>query len=134
MKKKLLNGLLFLLALLALYYFGYYPKNAASHQPAGTRGASAEVPAKIYEVLEHIDRYNRAPEGYEGGRRFGNYEKRLPVSDPASGKKISYREWDVNPKIPGKNRGAERLVTGNDKSAYYTRDHYETFVRVRGNK
>ncbi len=131
MKKKLLNGLLFLLALAALYYFGYYPKNVQPHRPADTQEISGKIPARIYEVLEHIDRYNRPPEGYEGGRRFGNYEKRLPVTDPVSGKKIRYREWDVNPKIPGKNRGAERLVTGNDKSAYYTRDHYGSFVKVR---
>lgn len=131
MKKKLVNGLLFILALGALYYFGYSPKNASQDAQAGRKDISGEIPAKVYKVLEHIDRHDQAPEGYVGGRRFGNYEKRLPVGDPASGKKISYREWDVNPKIPGKNRGAERLVTGNDKSAYYTRDHYETFVRVR---
>ena len=56
-----------------------------------------------------------------GGRVFGNRERRLPHGD--------YREYDVNPKRPGKNRGTERIVieqrTG---KAYYSRDHYETFT------
>jgi ribonuclease T1 len=32
---------------------------------------------------------------------------------------------------PGTNRGAERLVTGSDGSAYYTSDHYQTFRRIQ---
>ena len=36
-----------------------------------------------------------------------------------------------HPLVPGKNRGAERMVTGSDKSAWYTADHYETFKRIR---
>jgi ribonuclease T1 len=58
--------------------------------------------------------------GYVGGRVFENRELRLP--------KGRYREYDVNPKIRGRNRGPERLVierrTG---KAYYTQDHYRTF-------
>ena len=50
----------------------------------------------------------------------------------ASGKGITYREWDINPKPSGPGgRGAERLVTGSDGSAYYTADHYQTFIRIR---
>ena len=48
-----------------------------------------------------------------------------------SGQRVRYREWDVNPLRPGVNRGAERLVTGSDGSAHYTRDHYETFLEIR---
>lgn len=69
--------------------------------------------------------------GYVGGRHFGNFEKRLPQND-ASGRRIHYREWDVNPLQPGVNRGPERLVTGSDGSAYYTRDHYLSFLTIRG--
>src|SRR5262249_14281556 len=87
------------------------------------------VPDKVARVLEHIDKYGRAHKGYVGGRTFGNREKRLPRSDQA-GKPIRYQEWDVNPKIRGKNRGAERLVTGSDGSAYYTSDHYKTFIKI----
>ena len=34
--------------------------------------------------------------GYEGGRNFGNFERRLPQTDD-KGRRIRYREWDVNP-------------------------------------
>jgi len=37
----------------------------------------------------------------------------------------------VNPRMPGKNRGPERLVTGSDGSAYYTADHYKSFIKIR---
>ena len=48
-----------------------------------------------------------------------------------NGRRIKYREWDVNPLRPGVNRGAERLVTGSDGTAYYTDDHYATFKKIR---
>jgi guanyl-specific ribonuclease Sa len=80
------------------------------------------VPQKARDVLAEIERRNgEPPPGYLGGRTFGNRERRLPRG--------SYREYDVNRKVPGKNRGAERIVieqrTG---KAYYTADHYETFI------
>ena len=85
------------------------------------------VPQKVYEVLEYIRQNNRAPNGYVGGKRFGNFEKRLPLKDE-NGKKMTYKEWDVNPRLHGKNRGAERLITSNDDRAWYTSDHYESFI------
>lgn len=45
--------------------------------------------------------------------------------------KIKYQEWDVNPKIEGRNRGVERLVTGNDDRAWYTKNHYKTFTQLK---
>jgi|GEM_PF-617699 len=87
------------------------------------------VPSKVYQTLAYIRQYNRAPDGYVGGRKFGNYEKHLPQTTPA-GKRINYQEWDVSPKKKGKNRGAERIVTGSDNRAWYTRDHYNSFVEV----
>jgi ribonuclease T1 len=88
------------------------------------------VPAKVARILRHIDKTGEAPPGYEGGRSFGNYENHLPKKD-RYGKRIRYQEWDVNPKVRGKNRGAERLVTGSNHSAYYSRDHYRTFIQIR---
>jgi len=81
-----------------------------------------EVPANAREVLAEIQKRNGEPlPGYVGGRVFGNRERRLPRGE--------YREYDVNPKKSGENRGTERIVieqrTG---KAYYTRDHYETFA------
>jgi ribonuclease T1 len=86
------------------------------------------IPAKAFKVLKYVRENGVAPSGYEGGRRFGNYEKRLPQKD--GNQRINYQEWDVNPKIQGKNRGAERLITSPVK-AYYTGDHYRTFIEMK---
>ena len=81
-------------------------------------------------MLTYIRANGRAMDGYVGGRRFGNFENHLPRSSP-DGKPINYQEWDVNPKISGKNRGTERLITGSDNRAWYTNDHYNTFTEVK---
>ena len=54
----------------------------------------------------------------------------MPQTD-SQGRRLRYREWDVNPLRPGVNRGAERLVTGSDGSAHYTDDHYKSFKKIR---
>jgi guanyl-specific ribonuclease Sa len=96
--------------------------------------SSQGIPDKVLNVLRHIDKTGEALDGYEGGRTFLNLgrngEESLPRRD-ARGRAINYREWDVNPHIPGHNRGAQRLVTGSDGSAYYTADHYRTFTKIR---
>ena len=88
---------------------------------------------KVLAVLDVIDRTGRAPAGYRGGTQFMNDGRDggevLPGTD-ADGRPVTYREWDVNP-YTGANRGTERLVTGSDKSAWYTNDHYNSFVRIR---
>lgn len=88
------------------------------------------VPAKVGAVLSYVDEHGKAMSGYEGGRTFLNLERHLPGTDQR-GRRITYREWDVNPLRPGVNRGAERLVTGSDGAAYYTKDHYESFLEIR---
>lgn len=88
------------------------------------------IPQKAVTVLDFIRKYNKAPEGYVGGRHFGNYEHILPERD-AAGNTINYKEWDIHPKEEGKNRGAQRLVTGSDGRAWYTADHYSTFREVK---
>jgi guanyl-specific ribonuclease Sa len=91
---------------------------------------SGQIPDKVLNVLAYVRKNGRAPAGYVGGRVFGNFENHLPRND-LSGDKIRYQEWDVNPKTRGKNRGAERLVTGSDDRAYYTADHYNTFTELK---
>ena len=88
------------------------------------------IPPKVFELLAYVRKNNRAPEGYVGGRKFGNFEKLLPQKNKV-GEPIQYREWDVNPKQAGQNRGSERLVTGSDDRAWYTRNHYNSFVEVK---
>ena len=130
---KLLKGIVFILALGVAYYLGYKQvhKGYQEAHKAANENLNSNVPQKVYRVLEYIDKNGRAPDGYVGGRKFGNYEKRLPQKSEVSSQRLNYKEWDVNPKVNGKNRGAERLVTGNDKSAYFTKDHYETFEKIR---
>lgn len=82
------------------------------------------------QVLAYIRIHHEAPPGYEGGRRFGNYERSLPLAD-GSGHRIQYHEWDVHPHEPHVNRGAERIVTGSDGRAWYTADHYQHFTEMK---
>ena len=95
----------------------------------GLSPVAAQAPAYALEVLSYIRRNGEAPKGYVGGREFMNKEKRLPQKD-VSGQRIRYSEWDVHEKVPGQNRGPERLITGSDHSAYYTADHYKNFLRI----
>ena len=96
----------------------------ASGSTSTTNARSPGVPDKVYEVFESIRiHHGEPPLGYVGGRTFENRERRLPRG--------RYREYDVNPKMRGRDRGAERLVieqrTG---KAYYTDDHYRTFTAI----
>jgi ribonuclease T1 len=105
--------------------------NTINVQPSNDdRSTNANIPQKVYQTLKYVQQNNRAPDGYVGGRHFGNFEKRLPERD-AAGDKIDYKEYDVNPKVEGKNRGAQRLVIGSDGSAWYTNNHYESFEEVK---
>jgi ribonuclease T1 len=104
----------------------YSPKNQQQSERKTENGK--KIPQKVYEVLRFVKENGRAMDGYVGGRKFGNYEKRLPIKE--AGRKIQYQEWDVNPKRQGKNRGVERLITGSNDKAYFTKDHYDTFVEV----
>lgn len=41
------------------------------------------------------------------------------------------RKWGVSAYVQGRNRGTERIIIGNDGSAWYTKDHYGSFVRIK---
>ena len=108
-------------------------QGAASENSTATRRRPT-VPRYVLQVLDYIEKNNQAPEGYEGGREFLNLGKGGDQSlrnFDDSGNSIKYREWDVHRQAERKNRGAERLVTGSDGRAYYTSDHYQTFLRIR---
>lgn len=82
----------------------------------------AGVPQKAYTVAAYVAKNNKAPQGYVGGTVFQNREGRLPQG-------VAYKEYDVNPKVRGQNRGAERIIIGADGVRYYTGDHYRTFTK-----
>lgn len=85
------------------------------------------IPQEALQTLLYIRKYDKAPDGYEGGRQFMNRERRLPHTE--NDETIYYREWDIYPRVKGQNRGARRLVTSSMK-AYYTGDHYRTFELI----
>jgi dienelactone hydrolase len=107
-----------------------FPPSTKPEKTPAPKTAAKGVPDKVLKVLEYVDKHAAPLEGYEGGRSFGNFERRLPQTDE-KGRRLKYREWDVNPLRPGVNRGPERLITGSDGSAYYTDDHYKTFRKIR---
>ncbi|CAM3036093.1 ribonuclease domain-containing protein [Prescottella defluvii] len=115
------------------------PKAATAKPTAPKPGATSSVaknsavPDYVWTTLAAIDAGGWPPAdspGTQGGRTFGNHEGRLPATSDG-GRKVRYQEWDVNRKRDGRGRDAERIVTGDDGSAWYTSDHYETFVRMR---
>ncbi len=89
---------------------------------AKQREVSGTIPSAARETLKAIEARHGDPlPGYVGGRNFQNRERVLPRG--------RYREYDVHPKMPGKNRGAERIVINQaNGKAYYTADHYRSFV------
>lgn len=115
------------------------PRSALPNRnaPAPGNGVVALDPktaAKVKPVHDYVLAHDAPPPEHVGGREYRNLGLDggavLPRLDDR-GRPIRYREWDVNKKVPGRNRGAERLVTGSDGRAYYTDDHYNTFRRIR---
>lgn len=90
--------------------------------PGSRESLEGAVPQKAHDLLAKLQQRDGAPlPGYVGGRHFRNRERRLPPG--------RYREYDVNRKIPGRSRDAERLVIEQKTGkAYYTGDHYRSFI------
>ena len=108
---------------------------AAAAKPEGaldlSRVEASDHRAQIQRVVEAMDRTGAPPEGVaQGGRRgahkgvFQNAEGGLPRKPRGY-----WIESDVWPKKGP--RDAERLIFGREREVYWTRDHYETFVRLR---
>jgi len=89
---------------------------------AQDHAAVSMAPLKAQDLLKQLQERDGAPlPGYIGGRKFQNRERRLPLG--------RYREYDVNPKLRGRSRDAERLVIEQHTGkAFYTGDHYRTFI------
>ncbi|NLD49818.1 MAG: hypothetical protein GX660_21945 [Clostridiaceae bacterium] len=68
--------------------------------------------------------------GTAAGSKYLNRDAKLPTVDSA-GNSITYKEYDVNNKLPNAGRDAERFVRGSDGSVYYTNDHYDTFTKIK---
>lgn len=116
--------------LTALLLFAGGNFGSSVHAAPSAALAQTRVPPEALQVLAYVRRHHEAPPGHVGGRRFGNFEGRLPKTD-GWGRRLAYQEWDVFPKVNGRNRGTHRLVTGSDGRAWYTGDHYATFAEIK---
>ena len=99
-------------------------------QEAGrSEGGSKAIPDKARDIAKQVKANNGAPpKGYKGGRTYKN----TPLEDGAQKlpEGVNYKEYDINLYVKGQNRGAERIVIGDDGSVWYTDDHYYTFVQI----
>jgi ribonuclease T1 len=121
----------FLIALAAFIAYARYvspPAGDVTNSPSFASQSSknpeaTNVPAKAakaLQVLQYVRENGQAPEGYVGGRVFENREGRLPDGG-------DYREFDVDPH--NGQRNAERIIVDwSTKKAWYTGDHYQTFI------
>lgn len=84
----------------------------------------AELPAEARQTLQLIRQGGPFPHQRDG-IVFGNYEKRLPLRPRGH-----YREYTVP--TPGeRDRGARRIIAGEEGERYYTPDHYQRFWRIQ---
>ncbi|MFZ2509961.1 MAG: ribonuclease domain-containing protein [Gordonia sp. (in: high G+C Gram-positive bacteria)] len=123
------SALILIVVLLATWFL------SSGSDQEGKSATAAAVPERVAVTLALIDAHQwpdaaHAP-GTQGGRQFGNREGLLPPTG-ASGERLRFQEWDVNPKQRGKGRDAERIITAQDGSAWYTLDHYRSVVQIRG--
>lgn len=82
------------------------------------------IPNKAKDVLKHIKKKKSPPQGYKGGKTFNNRDGKLPKGG-------KYKEYDIDPKVKGKPRGAGRIVVDEATGqAWYTPDHYDTFIPI----
>lgn len=97
----------------------------------GTDGLPSNVVNSFqqYETNGWKNHAGQTP-GTKAGKSWGNSGSILPTYD-MYGYPITYQEFDVNNRIPGQPRDAERFVVGSDGSVYYTDDHYRSFKRVK---
>ncbi|MFM9945207.1 MAG: ribonuclease domain-containing protein [Bacteroidia bacterium] len=105
-------------------------ENTVSTPIESDKENDVKIPAKVYDILKYVETFHEPKDGYVGGRKFHNYEGLLPINRP-NGNPIHYREWDVNPKKGFMKRGKERLITGDNKSAWYTDNHYKSFIKIK---
>lgn len=85
--------------------------------------AESALPREARETLELIDAGGPFPERQDGSV-FENRERILPRHDRGY-----YHEYTV-PTPGSDDRGARRVVTGDEGEYYWTEDHYASFERI----
>jgi ribonuclease T1 len=127
MNRRWIVSLLVFLSLLASLPLGPWKGPSATWpieraEAAESVAPTTTAPQKAQDLLAQLQaRHGNPLPGYVGGREFHNREHRLPPGH--------YHEYDVNPKVRGRSRDAERIVVEQDTGkAYYSGDHYRTFT------
>ncbi|MCP4522861.1 MAG: hypothetical protein GY828_01445, partial [Candidatus Gracilibacteria bacterium] len=83
-----------------------------------------EVKNTLDRIESGVGKYSKDGTTFENRPPVGELESKLPVKEEGY-----YTEWTVD--TPGvENRGARRIVKGNDGEMYYTEDHYLTFIQI----
>ena len=101
------------------------PKINYSDLPANVQNSY-----KKYSDIKWEGNFKGQTEGTAAGKKFRNADNSLPNIDKHDSP-ITYKEFDVNNKLPSKGRDGERFVRGSDGSVYYTDDHYKTFKQIK---
>jgi ribonuclease T1 len=118
-----------LIGLVVLVVAGWFVREASTGTALPGDRSGLQVKALSTLPREAADTWRLIEKGgpfksNRDGVVFENREKRLPAK-PGS----YYREYTVP--TPGSNdRGARRLVHGQERELYYTDDHYVSFVLV----
>jgi RHS repeat-associated protein len=124
---------------------GSYITINSSGYSIATKGAGSKISSKgINDLPSNVqnsyNQYNKSgwkgnvagqTSGTKAGGTYQNSNGALPKTDSA-GKPITYREFDVNNKLPSANRDAQRFISGSDGSIYYTDSHYGDIVSPTG--
>ena len=120
-----------LVGLLVLVVVGWFVRDVTGpqHQVPGAESGLpvrpiSSLPPEVEQTWELINRGGPFPFPEKDGTVFGNREELLPNKPRGY-----YREYTV-PTPGSSDRGARRLVTGEESELYYTSDHYESFVVV----
>lgn len=91
----------------------------------GIKAPGSQAPKEAWNTLRSINKNGDTPYLSKDFRNDGrNGGQVLPQG-------VSYTEHDIRASASPKLRGLERIVTGSDGSAWYTSDHYKTFIRMR---
>jgi len=122
-----------LIGLVVLVVAGWLIRDASSESSPGSSlpghesglpvTALSQLPPEATATWRLIEQGGPFPSTRDGAT-FENREKRLPVKA-----KDYYREYTV-PTPGSDDRGARRLVHGQQRELYYTENHYGSFVLV----
>ncbi len=119
----------------------YFAKDLNDFQSSGERsnlvskGNIDDLPENAQEMYGKYDEsgwkgsVSGQTPGTSSGSKYLNRDGKLPTMDGA-GNSITYKEFDVNNKLPNADRDAQRFIVGSDGSIYYTDDHYLTFIEI----